>query len=859
MTGNSQPPRSSARRSGPHRYRPPGTFGVLRLMAATSLRRLLRAASVNRSRRDGSDTDGRRRDAAGGARSRKRQPTARKSSDGLGLLMLMALPIFLVQAAFVSSQAVHKLEVGALKVAPGAELVIDSDLYWDMLSSRPKAESEVATVLERNQIGEDHRPSRSQISAKWRERGLFGFVSEDTLKARSLLVDAIDWPNDRSRRIFTMCAAVLLAVLLVTLLFLAFGGANATLASGSWIERWLMTFPVPTRALVTARALEYSIVQFLPWLTMMPLLWMVLRALDQPYALPLAVLTTLCATFLVGSFRLLGETWLRTRYSLGALKNVQGACTIGGLIGMATVFGVALGKSVPDFFVDSCRALPDVVTLLPGAWALAIPTIGWIALPMGLAVGLGMFAFTVFGTSRLLQRGSMQSQGVDPGRRGGSSDWLRHAKRLGVVGKDLLLLRRDRNFMVQALLVPIFIVGLQLLLNPRLAEGSGLTAVAYFAGGYGALNGCLQVLSGEGRALWMLYSLPVSIAEVLRRKTRMWGGVAVAFSLLALALCSLRVKVLDPAELAFDAVCVSFGAWCAAHLASGIGVLGANTTGAEVSRQPKVRHVYLFLFLMASYVPPLLTREPATRLVSMLVFGTLSYALWQRALVRTKWLLDPVDDARPQITLLDGSLAIVVFLLLQTLALAVLNGRSRDGLDTFALTAAFVASGGVALLGTMVVQNVRGVDVAAGFGLKLRGATAMRVLGACGLGLLAGAVLGVAGLLYLGLLRDAGWKDMPVIPDESMTGMLVLSVVVAPLVEELLFRGLLLTGLMHTVRPTYAVIWSALLFAVVHPEVSWPPVFLLGIICAMLVQRTRLVPAAMCAHAAYNFVVVYLQ
>ena len=35
---------------------------------------------------------------------------------------------------------------------------------------------------------------------------------------------------------------------------------------------------------------------------------------------------------------------------------------------------------------------------------------------------------------------------------------------------------------------------------------------------YGATGGCLQVLSSEGRALWMLYSLPLSAQEALRRK-----------------------------------------------------------------------------------------------------------------------------------------------------------------------------------------------------------------------------------------------------------------------------------------------------------------------------------------------------
>ena len=86
--------------------------------------------------------------------------------------------------------------------------------------------------------------------------------------------------------------------------------------------------------------------------------------------------------------------------------------------------------------------------------------------------------------------------------------------------------------------------------------------------------------------------------------------------------------------------------------------------------------------------------------------------------------------------------------------------------------------------------------------------------------------------------------------------LLLLACVAAPIVEEILFRGMVFQGLLRSVRWPWAVAWSALLFAVVHPHVSWPPVFLLGVAAAVLLRRTGYLPAAMLLHATYNYLVV---
>ena len=79
---------------------------------------------------------------------------------------------------------------------------------------------------------------------------------------------------------------------------------------------------------------------------------------------------------------------------------------------------------------------------------------------------------------------------------------------------------------------------------------------------------------------------------------------------------------------------------------------------------------------------------------------------------------------------------------------------------------------------------------------------------------------------------------------------------IAPIVEEFLFRGLLYRALDLEWGGSRAVLGAAAFFAVYHPALSWAPVGLLGAMNATIFKRTgRLAPAVL-AHAAYNLVVL---
>jgi membrane protease YdiL (CAAX protease family) len=78
-------------------------------------------------------------------------------------------------------------------------------------------------------------------------------------------------------------------------------------------------------------------------------------------------------------------------------------------------------------------------------------------------------------------------------------------------------------------------------------------------------------------------------------------------------------------------------------------------------------------------------------------------------------------------------------------------------------------------------------------------------------------------------------------------------IVVAPLVEEIFFRGFLFTGLREKYGWIAAALISSGFFAAVHLQpIVMPPIFLLGMIFAYLYQRTGSIWPAVIMHVATN-------
>ncbi|MFA9390319.1 MAG: lysostaphin resistance A-like protein [Prolixibacteraceae bacterium] len=82
-------------------------------------------------------------------------------------------------------------------------------------------------------------------------------------------------------------------------------------------------------------------------------------------------------------------------------------------------------------------------------------------------------------------------------------------------------------------------------------------------------------------------------------------------------------------------------------------------------------------------------------------------------------------------------------------------------------------------------------------------------------------------------------------------------VVIAPIIEEILFRGIIMHGLMRNYRSWYAVLLSGLLFSIFHLN-PWQMTytFFLGLLLGWLMVRTRSLPLTILVHAINNLLVL---
>ena len=271
--------------------------------------------------------------------------------------------------------------------------------------------------------------------------------------------------------------------------------------------------------------------------------------------------------------------------------------------------------------------------------------------------------------------------------------------------------------------------------------------------------------------------------------------------------------------------------------------------------------------------PGILTLEPTTSAVErvigsllllalgglLLIVGLVTNAI--RALVVRGAL--PADRYRGP--------AIGVLLLLAVILAAVVS------LGAGSTAAALLDGGELSVGGTLLLLTSTQFSLLAIVGLLVvvpRALVGVRLLPESGLarslgiGLLAAvpAWIGATLLAYLwtALLEGIGLVQGVAIAEAVVergdpTVVLVAFVVVAPIAEELFFRGVAYNAWIRERGPRFALYGSAALFALIHGSVfALAPIFALGIALALVYRRSGSLPAAMAMHAGFNAISVVL-
>lgn len=803
-----------------------------------------------------------------------RQATAPRKQKGAGVLLVFTV-LFMLNSAFVGGQFFLRVS-GALDEE---NLNRRIEAAWETFEPGHRGEADspdeaLEALKGRAQSLEEelqNRPFDATAHARYK-------ILQDDLRE---LDEAFEKSDNRSiRTLFSgtdaeRSAAVALIGLVFFLLGLnsilgTMGSGNQDLGQVEWNLQWLFTFPVPTKALLLSKLTEYTLGNFFGWFVFLPPMCVLfVGAGFGVLSLIIAIGITLYFHLIIASFQLLSETWMRKRFTRARLKNIQALFTIVSTLGMFALFAMALSEGGVDLLLDHGRTAAAASAWSPLSAPVRIALGGQQALLALLIMSLSTFIFVgaaLLGTQRLLKGGLLTESGPYQGTRVRAAGKVaRQGWFSGVVAKDLKLLLRDRNLMVQTLIVPVIIIGFQIFINPGLLKAfktdvHHATAIAFGLGAYVLAFSAVHALTVEGRTTWLLFTFPRSLDRILLRKALLWGGFSTIMPVILMAWSFTHLEEVG-VQGTINAVLVVLGLLVYAMIGAGIGTLGTNLFEEEVKRKIRPGMMYLYLFLAGLYTYALYAPELWHKAVMLVLCFLLAYAIWQKVRDLAPYILDPSETPPPRLSLSDGLITLMIFFVLQGILQTVFlhNEVLPSGAS---LLVSFSIAGLAAFIVSRLNFEVRGVEnvsVAVGFEADrhapahylVRSLVEGIVFGLFAFGVGAAYLWGIEHVEVLKALKET-MPHFDQVDPGNLWWFAGLAVIAAPLFEEYLFRGLIYRGLRRTMSIPLAVTTSAALFAAVHPPISMVPVFIGGVFMALCMERNRILLAPMIVHAVYN-------
>jgi ABC-2 type transport system permease protein len=625
---------------------------------------------------------------------------------------------------------------------------------------------------------------------------------------------------------------------------------------------FLLALPVRARVIFATRLFEYTFFDFVFWSTVPAVLTVAAFFGGHGYLAPvLGLALCLPVAVTLACIRLLAQALAQRHLPLRWRKDVQVACVVLSTLMLFGFMGAAQVRAV---------ALPELGpfdwSLLPLTWVLrACFTPGAAAglwLLASVAVAAALAWATLVWAERSVRGGFIHDPGTLQGVRSpvaaARPAWAGPA--LSLMAKDLLLLRRDRLFLFNVIGLPVLICLMWLLQLDRadLSAASFRQACAalYGLGAYLLIPGATTALASEGPALGIVFCSPLPLQQVIRRKFLLWLTLALIFTGLGLAAILISRPWPGLAALA-DLTMLALGLPIMAAVAVGIGAASTDVQGGDGRLAVEPAASLALMGIAAMHTQAILFGEPHARLLWLCMSAVLAYALWQRLDARLAWLLDPLERPARRIDLADGALAALAFIALQALLGIFLDTPDAAGPQAErALLLSFAGAGLLVASGTLWVlwrQKLR--DALVSTGLVPTGPWRQALLASGLWGSAGGLAAALAAKGYLAAINPAAATAAG--PPLSVATLVLLVVVLAPLCEEFIFRGLLFTGLRATLPVPWAVAASSAAFALIHPGVSVVPVFIMGCVAAVVFQRCGWLLGPVITHAVYNGLVVF--
>ncbi len=624
---------------------------------------------------------------------------------------------------------------------------------------------------------------------------------------------------------------------------IAFGLLGVTLASalgealqqiaGSQDFEWLCTLPVRRTVLLGVRTAVQAVTAYLNAVLLLPMCWGLALAGGWRLASPLVAVVLAFPLALMGaSLALTCGTWARLVLAPKLRRDFQAVLSLGSVIVLIPYLVLVSPQNGWPLLRPFCGPWLETLPPWQAAQAACQPSGSALAalyLEALLALGLATAWASWLMRAGVVNEGSRETaRQKGPGRAGGT--WLPP-----ILRKDLLIFRRDRSLMVSTLVLPVVMLGVQLLVQAGLSTAiltnphHAATAVFGLAA-FTLLGPSFQVVLAEKPALWLITTLPCKLESILWQKARLVGALGLTYAVGGLVLVGLAGARPGPVTV----LLVLVGVLLYTVIGICLGVLATDALTPDPTRVIRQEFLHLFMILVAFYGGALFSADLWSGCVNAALTALVALALAQKVQEALPFLLDPTAGPPARVSLADGLMAAQGFFIFQVVA-ALMLGAGGIARETVVL-AAFLVAGALVYGAVRLVYHFQRTEGVPRFFGRVPASAPL-------LGLLSG-LLGAGYLLLL---------EHPAVPYPALA---VLAVLCAPVFEEFIFRGLIFAGLRRTLPLRPAMLASAVVFAMVHPPIAFPPVLVMGLCAAWCYERTQTLAAPGVVHGVYNAVVL---
>lgn len=127
-----------------------------------------------------------------------------------------------------------------------------------------------------------------------------------------------------------------------------------------------------------------------------------------------------------------------------------------------------------------------------------------------------------------------------------------------------------------------------------------LATTTFVAAAYSLIFSVFQVLNAEGKSLWMLYTFPNRLENLLREKVYLWIGVALLYPLVLFG-TGIFISGIPKLESLILIIIVFLGVLIYGTVAACFGVFSSDPLAEDPRQSSRVEFTYLYMILAGFY------------------------------------------------------------------------------------------------------------------------------------------------------------------------------------------------------------------------------------------------------------------